>query len=238
MPLPHYTAQSILDQLDQCAHDRTFPMLDNGYVYPVDVHLTAYRDASRWAIVIQAIGVHNHAFKHDRIQNALHCFGNCLKQPPGLNNQRFLFPTSDGLDGSSFADDNVWYMHPQATSIRVRDVVVPISRDVDIFVQKGIERELPSAITVIECIRSLFPEYRALFLATDAELRQHIPTDLPQLLELREWQHPDLIADELPSHTQTFQMLADVLETGNPERYQGDIVPNTHWRNWPEGGMC
>jgi hypothetical protein len=34
----------ILRQFDGAAQRFTFPMLDNGYVYPVDVRLTAFRD--------------------------------------------------------------------------------------------------------------------------------------------------------------------------------------------------
>lgn len=234
----YYTAQEILDQLDRCAQENSFPMLDNGYVYPVDVHLTAYRDVTRWAIIIQDIGVHNHAWQHDRIQNCLSCFGNCLMLPPGWNNESFLFPASEGLDSPTFADDNVWLIHPEATTIQIRDVRVPIPRDEQFYVQKGIEHELPPQITVIEMIRSLFPEYRHLFLATEREIRQHMPANLPLLLELTAWYHPNLGEEELPSQTSTFQMIAKVLETGDAHYYRPRVAPNTHWSNWPDGGSC
>jgi hypothetical protein len=33
-----------------------FPVLDNGYVYPVDVRLSAYADGCRWALVVEWLG--------------------------------------------------------------------------------------------------------------------------------------------------------------------------------------
>jgi hypothetical protein len=46
----------ILKQLDKCAKEFTFPMLDNGYVYPAGTKLTAYRDEKHWVIIIEVIG--------------------------------------------------------------------------------------------------------------------------------------------------------------------------------------
>jgi hypothetical protein len=55
-----YTVSEILTQLatnhrwfDQRAGDMNFPMLGNGYTYPADVRLTAYRDDTRWAVAIE-----------------------------------------------------------------------------------------------------------------------------------------------------------------------------------------
>ena len=35
MKKQEYSSKDILKQLDQCAEDYMFPMLDNGYVYPI-----------------------------------------------------------------------------------------------------------------------------------------------------------------------------------------------------------
>ena len=53
MTFARFTIPEILDQLDRCAQAYTFPMLDNGYVYPGAVNLTAYSDIARWAIIIE-----------------------------------------------------------------------------------------------------------------------------------------------------------------------------------------
>ena len=53
----NYFVDSIVQQLDQCADDFTFPMLDNGYVRLIDARLSAYRDEERWALVIEVLGL-------------------------------------------------------------------------------------------------------------------------------------------------------------------------------------
>jgi hypothetical protein len=70
----NYTAQDILQQLDKCARGFTFPMLDNGYNYPVDSRLSAYRDNKRWALIIEVVGLNYWAGGHDGINNCLHIF--------------------------------------------------------------------------------------------------------------------------------------------------------------------
>jgi hypothetical protein len=51
------------------------------------------------------------------------------------------------------------------------------------------------------------------------------------ILELHEWFHSDCVSGELVSQTETFQMIAAVLETGNLALYQPTHSPNTHWSN-------
>ena len=48
-----YTQSEILAQWDHAAQAFEFPMLGNGYTYPLDVRLHAYRDEEHWATVAQ-----------------------------------------------------------------------------------------------------------------------------------------------------------------------------------------
>jgi hypothetical protein len=231
-----YTREEILRQLDESAARFTFPGLDNGYIYPGTVRLSAYLDAERWALVIEVVGYNPRAGAHDGLQNCLHLYGNCLKRPPGTANEDFLNMTGDGPDGPTFdeaCDSNV---RPEARSIRIRDRVLPLDVDLESLAGKGIELVEPPDVTGADLMRSLLPEHRDLLLATEEELRQRVPADLPLVLRLDEWHHPDVIGKELPSQNATFQMIADVLVIGDPTYYHPVSPPNTHWKNWPEGG--
>lgn len=236
MAVATFTRDEILRQLDECAEDFVFPMLDNGYVYPADVRLTAFRDEARWAIVIEAIGFHYRAGGHDGMQNALHKYGNCLERAPGTDNDEFLCLTQDGREGEAFDPEYMEKVHDAARTIRVRDRLVDIPRDSAAYASKGIRlREAPT-ILAYELLRVLLPEHRDLLLATDDELRRFIPHDLPIFLQLDAWHHPDLANDELVSASETFRSLADALVAGDPSVYAPSRAPNTHWSNWPEGG--
>ena len=74
------------------------------------------------------------------------------------------------------------------------------------------------------------------FMAAQEEIRNRIPKDLPCILLLDEWFHPDLTGGEKPSECETFQMIAEVLEIGDLEYYRPTTTSNNHWTNRPEGG--
>jgi hypothetical protein len=73
-------------------------------------------------------------------------------------------------------------------------------------------------------------------LATRQERRVSVLLDLEQILQLEEWHHPNAVDDDdWPGGSETFQQLAQVVAMGDVGRYRPSR-PNTHWRNWPEGG--
>src|SRR4051794_27600742 len=74
----YYDVDGILAQLDDCAREYRFPMLDNLYVLLADVRLTAYREVRRWAIVIEVLGYNYPAGLPEGLGVDLYSFGNCL----------------------------------------------------------------------------------------------------------------------------------------------------------------
>ncbi|MGV3724318.1 MAG: DUF7003 family protein [Actinomycetota bacterium] len=234
--MPAFTQADILKQLDACARAFTFPMLDNGYVYPADTRLAAFGDETRWALVIEVLGFGTREGGHDGVNNALYCFGNCLSRPPGAANEDFLAVTADGPEGHTFTDEFGLYVQPGVQSILIRGERAALDLSPESLAARGVELVDPPQITGADLLRSLLPEHRQALLATEGELRARVPPDLPELLRLNEWRHPDLAGNDLPSESATFQMIADVLVTGDPSRYRPNEPANTHWRNWPEGG--
>lgn len=231
-----FTRQEILDHLDDCARRFIFPMLDNGYVYPADVRLTAFRDHARWSLVIETLGANPRGGEHDSLFDSLYRFGNCLNRPVGLANEDFLFLTADGDDGPTFEKEYGWHVRDGLRTIRIRDTLLPVSLEPEALQAKGIRLEEPPNVNGAELLRALLPDYRDLLLAREEELRERVPVDLPLILRLDQWHHPDLVRGELPGGNETFQLIAEVLASGEAARYQPTQPPNTHWSNWPEGG--
>ena len=230
-----YSASEILEQLDRCAGAFTFPILDNAYVYPADTRMTLFRDETRWAMVIEVLGFNSHMGGTGGIDDALYCFGNCLRRPPGISPEDTLRPVSDGESGPLFEEDGIT-LRRRAADLRIRSRPVPVPRAPEHYRERKIELEIPPDIQGFELLRGLLPEHRGLLLATDEELRARIPEDLPQILRLEEWSHPDVSEGEMPSDSPTFQSLAKVLERGDAALYR-PRKPNTHWSRWPEGGV-
>lgn len=216
--MPSFAAAEILLQLDECTKDFRFPMFDNGYYYPVDHRLHAYADDSRWALLIETLGYNPRA---GNLIDVIQKFGNCIGEP-GFDNDDFLprLENADELEKIA-SDDKDW---SRASGVIVRGTTLRIP----VVVSHGTE--------LWDLLRLIVPSDRERFLATEDELRARVPADLPLMLTLDEWNHPDVVNGQMPSRTEAFQQLAEVLVTRDTTRYAPSLEPNTHWTNWPEGG--
>lgn len=232
-----YTAAEILAQLDSVAEDYdVFPMLDNGYLYPITVRLRCYRTLETWLLALEHVDVFNHEFGLDAAGLHLSLFG------PGLAKKTSLQPFATG-DGELFLEDEQGFLaiHPEGTELRLRGERLAISGDPARYAELGVPLALASNRVILpDVLRALLPEHREDMLWTAAErearLREVCDPPPPELLVLDEWRHPDLAAGELPSERESFRLLADALASGDAARYAPSEAPNTHWSNWPEGG--
>ncbi|WP_306640166.1 DUF7003 family protein [Sanyastnella coralliicola] len=231
-----YSEKEILEQLDKCAQEFMFPMLDNGHVYPIHSKLNAYRDEKRWALIIEVIGFSYRGGGHDGISNCLHIYGNCINMMPGIDNSSFLYLTDDSAEYLTFDEEYSEFLNPKAKTMLLRGKELSINHNREFYSNKGIDLVEENRIFVWEFMRGLVPEWNNELEATEQELNAKIPVDLPKILELTEWFHPDCAGMELPSQNETFVQIARVLETGKTEFYRPTKKPNNHWSNWPNGG--
>jgi hypothetical protein len=208
---------SILAQLDEHAMEFVFPMLDNGYEYPVDTRLRVYRDAARWALLIEVLG---YSARRGSLADVLYVVGDGVTGSQGVRDDDFLVRIGDDVEDP----DNAEHARPGLKSVRIRDRDVALAAHSDPW-------PLP------DLFRSLVPAHRDLLLATEGEIRERVPVDLPQLVRLEQWHHPDLSNGQMPSECETFQQIAEAIVTGDAAKIRPTLAPNTHWKNWPEGGM-
>ncbi|SFW34707.1 DUF7003 family protein [Chitinophaga sancti] len=231
-----FSARSIRSQLDKCAEDYTFPMLDNGYTYPVVSRLSVYGDPQSWVILIEVVGYFNRQSGHEGVGNTRYVFGNHLSFEPGMKYPDLFSLTADSEEGPTFTGDLHGTLNPDVHSMLVREKKVNIRHDPAFYESRNVVLEDPPAIMIYEFLRASLPELKDELLSTEEELRNSFNQDLPLLLRLDEWCHPDLVEEEIPSKNETFRMIAALLETGDVSLYQPTKEPNNHWSNWPGGG--
>lgn len=232
-----FTAGEILAQLDACAESLNFPMLDNGYIYPVTSRITVFGESERWVIVVEAVGYFHRLPGHDGVENTLYIFGNGLGFEPGYNIENNLQVTADSDEGPTFiAWDQFGTLNPEVHTMLIRDQQVTIPKDPAFYASRNVALENPTAIRVYEFMRACLPEYKSALLATEDELYDAFRQHLPKLLQVDEWCHPDIADEEMPSGNETFQQIAAVLASGDVSLYQPTKQPNNDWRNWPVGG--
>ena len=227
------TTQAILDQLDACAERLAFPMLDAPGFRLAAARLHAYRDDSRWALLIETLGCHEFGAGHEAIDNCLHVYGSSLHRPPGVLAEDYLFPTADGDEGPTFDDRQ--YVRRTARTLRIRGRSVPLPDQSPLYDLESRPLAYGRRWRDYELLRWLVAGHRAELLSTEAERRARVPADLPEVLTLDAWHHPDLGSEVLPSASETFCQLAEVLATGDVSRYRPTQPPNTHWSCWPAG---
>ncbi len=241
----NWTSEKVLKTLDSCAENFTFPVLDNGYVYLAATRMSAYRSDVDWAIVIEVFGfsprsgdpdVQIYTFSsklHDRnpLSNYVteEAYDNYLKSNP-YNESRFIYPVENN-DWQN--EEELEYVNAEAVcTLRGREVTIP---DVSLFQELGIELEEENLLTFEFC-RYLAEKYRDSVLCTEAEKRVSILPEMKLILQLEQWNHPDVSGGELPSSSETFKQVAVAIESGSAKSYQPCQKPNTHWKNWPEAG--
>lgn len=228
--------EEILRQLDTEAESYVFPMLDNGYYYHGDQKLTIFRDKKRWAILLEVLAYNNHLDGLEGITTIANVFGNCLTA--WNDNDNFNYFASDSKTEAFIYDENDYpsKLNSLNKTIKVKEVEIIIDFNKEHYKSKNITFEYNDKITPWEFMRALIPEYSDLFWLNREDISNKIPSDLPILMVLNNWHHPDLADEEKPSDTETFNQLADVIFTGNKTLYNTSEKNNTHWTNWPEGG--
>ncbi|MFQ3678958.1 MAG: hypothetical protein SNJ60_00390 [Pseudanabaenaceae cyanobacterium] len=117
-----------------------------------------------------------------------------------------------------YADDDT------LSSLRVRGEAVDCAT---LKVQPNFDLQPEYLFWVGVALLAVYPT--ALF-ATAEEKAVCVPPGAEPLLVLTEWDHPTW--DRLPSQTETFPRLAEVLITGEPQRWRPVAAPNTHWAHW------
>ncbi|HEX5597356.1 MAG TPA: hypothetical protein VFX61_15265 [Micromonosporaceae bacterium] len=201
---------AILEQFDAAADEAVFVDLANGYFYPIDSRLHAYHDATRWALVVELVGYWPRA---SAVLDVLHVFGDCLTfGEPGFENVDFL----GRIEGLARV------VGEQVTPVVLRGRSVPVVAS--------------PGEPMVDVLRRILLTHRDLLLATEDELRGRIPFDIPEVLRLEEWHQPVFDDDVLPSETETYKLLAEVLAAGDPGRYRPTLPPTTHWSHWPDSG--
>jgi hypothetical protein len=242
-----WQATEILKALDDCASKFVFPMLDNGYVYLAATRLSLFRSSSDWAMTIEIFGYSPRAGIPD---TTIYTFGNQVvrrrRDTDFVKAEAFrtylsvhpydesasIFPIEAG-EWQDSDDDELISPERSPVILRGESLLTP---DLAEYPLHGISLMEPPRVQVFELCRYLAAIRRDQLLATPQERRACVPDGLTQILQLEEWRHPDLVNSEPPSSTETFQLLANVLESGETSRYRPTSKPNTHWNNWPDGG--
>lgn len=222
---------------------------------PADARLTVFRSPKHWVILIEKIDyfIRMHG-DVDCFSRAYTLYGNCLENgwaesfdalwenetelPFDAETGRWL-PTRRHL--RYFMNGRWWDVYPTPHDLQQAGIDPELLDEVD----REAWQEDPNALLPVEWLRYLCHHLDHPFFASEARLREvvreavgdtEIASSLQIVLQTREWEHPDYVADELPSDTESFRVIAEIIATGDASLWaRVDRTRfNSHWRYWVE----
>jgi hypothetical protein len=210
--------------------------------------MSLHKSETDWGLVIEVFGyspraglpdthiytfssnLHQRKSALDFVSAAAHAL--YLSNNP-FNESAFVFPIAEGdwLDA-----DNQELIASGHHTVKVRGDTraLPTTEEYD---RAGVLRSQPPRVAVFEFCRALAFLDRERVLATPVERTAHLEPSMRQILQLEEWHHPHVVdGGHRPSNSETFNLLAETLISGDPRNYRPTLRPNAHWTHWPEGG--
>jgi hypothetical protein len=225
-----FNKSEVLELLDRCADENTFPMLNNTHVRHAGIRLHVFGSEAEWLIVFDwffdfvPAGTFSEfvdAFGSELPDGNLSCN---RSDPVELPDQEDLYDELGNYKFDRFHFELL--INKELRSFTpTREDYLAAGFDVD----DGQQSET-------QIIRYLEHQLGDELYAPSPEALLNVcgreDAGLTQLLYLKEYYHPNVADDEYPSDTETFRMIADVLVSRDPSRHHPSEASNTHWSHW------
>ena len=220
--MKNFTTEDILNCFDKAAANLDFPGFNGINIDMVTARLTGFRNDTDWALTIEEI-VSWYGLNGVEPVLMISAFGSRI-----FINEPFVtyFPVKYPSGELEEDDSEI----PESIPVMIREEQFIVNSD-------EIERN-PHLSDYIDfdLMIHLVNKYRQKILATQTELREIVPQELSQIIQLDNWHHPDVYNPSsefyIPSKTKSMQMIAEVLISGKPELYQPCEENNVDWRKW------
>lgn len=225
--------------------------LEHGYCETAGSRIHLYGDKTHWAIVFEKNGYQNRA---SAAETELDYIGNCIHYPVDVypernyitNASRIMLISSDeyerirNVKGKEMEDFEL--ISPDAKEVNIHGKVVPIEHDTTKYTRLGIQlRDYSNPQHLIgyeDLVRFFSDTQPELLNATETEIKQHIPADLPKIMTIDNFHFESVYGGgNLPSKHETYQLIAKVLVNGDSAYWRPTLKANNHWSNWESGNL-
>jgi hypothetical protein len=225
--------------------------LEHGYCETAGNKIHLYSDSTRWAIVFEKSGYQNRGIS---AEIELDYIGNCIDYPiekyPERNyitnaSRVFLIdPTEfERIENKEGGEMETFELIGQNTKeIKVRDRFVAFDNNYKNYEKVGIkirDYDNPKKLIAFEdFVRFLNETNPTLINATEQDIRQHIPQDIPKLMTIDQFHFVSVYDKSIPpSEQETYKLIAKVLLTKDKANWKPTQKPNNNWVNWESGNL-
>ena len=225
--------------------------LEHGYCETAGSRIHLYTDNTRWAIVFEKSGYQN---RGDRAEIELDYVGNCIDYPVTKYDERSYISNSGHIilitqeeyervrnkEGSDMEQFEL--ISPTATEITIHGQKISI----DYSKTKYPNLKLPTRdfdnpkklLSYGDIVRFFADTNPSITNATEEEIRQYIPKDIPKILTVDSFHFESIYKNrEPPSEQETYKLIAKVLVNQDTAHWQPKLRPNNHWSNWESGNL-
>ena len=223
--------------------------LEHGYFATAGNRIHLYADSERWAIVFEKSEYQN----RDRAAEIeLIYVGNCInyiidKFPERnyISNTKLItlidpdeFHRIENKKGDEM--ETFELIGKDVKDIKVRDTIVDFDKSYINYQKIGIKvRSFDNPKKLIgfeDLIRYLHETNPGIISATQDEIREHIPNEIPKIMTINEF-HFNSVHDkeQPPSQQETYQLIAKVLTTRDSSNWKPTEQSNNYWKNWISG---
>lgn len=225
--------------------------LEHGYCETAGNRIHLYGDNTRWAIVFEKSGYQNRAFD---AEIELTYIGNCIDYPVDKYPERnYITNTSRVIliDQEEFKRienkvgeemETFELIGQDIKEIKVRNKLVPFDTNYQNYEKAGINiRDYDNPKKLIgfgDFVRYLNETDPSVIAATEEDIHQHIPQELPKLMSINDFHFSSAYDQSNPPASQeTYILIAKVLVTGDVSNWEPTKKPNNHWTNWESGNL-
>ncbi|MBB3054589.1 DUF7003 family protein [Mucilaginibacter gotjawali] len=225
--------------------------LEHGYCVTAGSRIHLYADKNRWAIVFEKSGYQNRA---GDAEIELDYFGNCINYPVDKYPERNYITNTSNIvlisggeyerirnkKGSDYEQFEL--ISPLANEVNIRGKKVKIEHDLSKYARLGIiprsDDNPKKLIGFGDIVRYLSETAPSTIAATDAEIREHIPANIPKLMTIGKFHFESVYKPgNLPSTQETYQLLAKILVKRDTSLWKPTLKPTNHWSNWTSGNL-
>jgi hypothetical protein len=205
-----FNSDSILNFLDNAFQSIEMPCFGNMNIDYISSRLSSYRSTDKWLLLFNSVVWWPAA---EGLMTMVETVGTGVVGRQGFDIHRAFVPGSVDMDD----DRNILSIVVRGEDIDCSSLIIQPNYDV--------QPEYGFWVSV-----TLAKKYKQSLLASQAEVKQFIPTGFQHLLTIDEWDHPTW--DTPPSRTVAFPRIANVLVTSDPSLWNPVDAPNTHWSRW------
>jgi hypothetical protein len=225
--------------------------LEHGYCLTAGSRIHLYADKNRWAIVFEKSGYKN---RGGDAEIELDYFGNCINYPVDKYPERNYITNSSNIvlisgdeyerirnkEGSDY--EKFELISPLANEVNIRGKRIKIEHDLSKYTRLGIvprsDDNPKHLIGLGDIVRYLSDTSPSTIAATDSEIREHIPANIPKLMTIDKFHFESVYnQSNLPSKQETYQLLAKILVKRDTSLWLPKSKPNNHWSNWESGNL-